>query len=246
MPARAHNFGTNIRGSIDAENFRKAARSVGADLRYWVSMGTVATVDTETGEWDPTDGAAIWNASDGIDVDVRLEPLDIPVTCRYAGISAGDVTIFTPIRPGYLVKVEFPDGDLTGGVISAIIQSRSNRQPTDGGKPIFGNDRVLIHAASVPVDIRTAGGAQVLLDQQGNATVTAKTVKLGDSQASQHVMHAELFTADLTSALSDILSDLTTVFSAVGLGPPQSTDSIGTVVAGITAGIYRSTKVSAT
>ena len=68
MAAARHRFGTNIRNSIDSENFRKAARSVGADLRYWVSMGTVATVDTETGEFNPKDSGAIYNASDGIDI----------------------------------------------------------------------------------------------------------------------------------------------------------------------------------
>ena len=173
--ASRHRFGTNIRSSIDAENFRKAARSVGADLRYWCSMGTVGKVDTESGEFDPTDKHTIYNASDGIDVDVRLEPLNIPVTCRYAGIQAGDVTILAPIRPGDIVKCDFPDGDLTGGIITNIIHSRSNRQPTDSGKPIFGNDRLLIYAKSVPIDIRTAGGVQVTLDQSGNATITTST-----------------------------------------------------------------------
>jgi hypothetical protein len=179
MAATRHRFGTNIRNSIDSENFRKAARSVGADLRYWCSNGTVATVDTETGEFNPNDKAAVWNASDGVDVDVKLEPLMIPVTCRYAGIQAGDVTILAPIRPGDIVKCDFPDGDLTGGIITNILHSRSNRQPTDSGKPIFGNDRLLIYAKSVPIDIRTAGGVQVTLDQDGNATVTtSKAIEL--------------------------------------------------------------------
>jgi len=179
MAATRHRFGTNIRNSIDSENFRKAARSVGADLRYWCSNGTVATVDTETGEFNPNDKAAVWNASDGVDVDVKLEPLMIPVTCRYAGIQAGDVTILAPIRPGDIVKCDFPDGDLTGGIITNILHSRSNRQPTDSGKPIFGNDRLLIYAKSVPIDIRTAGGVQITLDQDGNATVTtSKAIEL--------------------------------------------------------------------
>ena len=214
--APRHRFGTNIRNSIDAENFRKAARSVGADLRYWVAQGTVATVDTETGEFDPTDEKAVWNASDGIDVDVKLEPLEIPVTCRYAGIQAGEVTIFSPIRPGDIVKVEFPDGDLTGGVISAILQSRSNRQPTSGGKPIFGNDRLLIHAKTVPIDIRLAGAAgatpvQVLLEQDGTVTTTgskivqnATDVRLGGANPTEQAVLGTTQATELTTLLGDM------------------------------------------
>ena len=221
--APRHRFGTNIRNSIDAENFRKAARSVGADLRYWVAQGTVATVDTETGEFDPTDPKAVWNASDGIDVDVKLEPLEIPVTCRYAGIQAGEVTIFSPIRPGDIVKVEFPDGDLTGGVISAIMQSRSNRQPTENGVPIFGNDRLLIHAKTVPIDIRLAGATgatpiQVLLEQNGTVTVTADKivanaddVRLGSPMAPHAVPQGD----NLQTALNTLADAVAAYASAV-------------------------------
>ena len=138
-------------------------------------MGTVATLDDETGDWDFKDKRAVVNGPEGVEVDVRLEPLDQLVSCKYAGIQAGEVTIFAPIRPGDIVKCDFPDGDLTGGIITNILHSRSNRQPTDSGKPIFGNDRLLICAKSVPIDIRTAGGVQVTLDQSGNATITTST-----------------------------------------------------------------------
>ena len=231
--APRHRFGTNIRNSIDAENFRKAARSVGADLRYWVAQGTVATVDTETGEFDPTDEKAVWNASDGIDVDVKLEPLEIPVTCRYAGIQAGEVTIFSPIRPGDIVKVEFPDGDLTGGVISAIMQSRSNRQPTSGGKPIFGNDRLLIHAKTVPIDIRLAGAAgatpiQVLLEQNGTVTVTADKIKLGGANAAEQYVEGTSYRSAEDTMLDDLAAGLATMLAAANLsGAPLNLLSPG-------------------
>jgi hypothetical protein len=222
MAAR-HRFGTNIRNSIDAENFRKAARSVGADLRYWVAQGTVAKVDTETGEFDPTDPTAIWNASDGIDVDVKLEPLEIPVTCRYAGIQAGEVTIFSPIRPGDIVKVEFPDGDLTGGIISAIMQSRSNRQPTENGVPIFGNDRLLIHAKTVPIDIRLAGAAgatpiQVLLEQNGTVTVTADKIKLGGANAAEQYVEGTSYRSAEDTMLDALKTGLSAA-AAAAVGP---------------------------
>ncbi len=222
--ASRHRFGTNIRNSIDAENFRKAARSVGADLRYWVSNGTVATVDTETGEFNPKDFGAIWNASDGIDVDVKLEPLGIPVTCRYAGIQAGEVTILAPIRPGDLVKCEFPDGDLTSGVITNILHSRSNRQPTSGGKPIFGNDRLLMYAKTVPIDIRLAGATgatpvQVLLEQDGTVTVTADKIKLGGSTAVDALELGTTRQTVETSYLEALQLSVATLQAACGTGP---------------------------
>ena len=222
--ASRHRFGTNVRNSIDAENFRKAARSVGADLRYWCSMGTVGKVDTESGEFDPTDKHTIYNASDGIDVDVRLEPLNIPVTCRYAGIQAGDVTILAPIRPGDIVKCDFPDGDLTGGIITNIIHSRSNRQPTDSGKPIFGNDRLLIYAKSVPIDIRLAGAAgatpvQVLLEQDGTVTVTADKIKLGGSAAVDALELGTTRQTEETTYIEALQAAVATLQAASSTGP---------------------------
>ena len=235
MAAARHRFGTNIRNSIDAENFRKAARSVGADLRYWVSNGTVATVDTETGEWNPKDTNAIWNASDGIAVDVKLEPLEIPVTCQYAGIQAGELTILAPIRPGDLVKCEFPDGDLTGGIITNILHSRSNRQPTDGGKPIFGNDRLLIYAKTVPIDIRLQGAAgatpvRVLLEQDGTVTVTgdnvtvtggevvldSSDVRLGGASATEQSVLGTTQALALTTLLGLIAAAFTEISTSIG------------------------------
>ena len=241
MASSRHRFGTNIRNSIDAENFRKAARSVGADLRYWVSMGTVATVDTETGEFNPRDSGAIWNASDGIDVDVKLEPLEIPVTCRYAGIQAGEVTILAPIRPGDIVKCDFPDGDLTGGIITNVLHSRSNRQPTDQGKPIFGNDRLLLYAKTVPIDIRLAGAAgatpvQVLLEQDGTVTITSSTIKLGGTGATESVPLGDSQKAALDAvadAIQTFASSLSSNFNVTN--PGGAAAALTALTAAITA-----------
>lgn len=170
-----HGFGTDIRRGFNARMLGEAIKQPGLDTRYWVSEGTVGTVN-RTGEFDPNDKMAIHNTSAGCHVDVRLEPLMIPCTCQYAGIQAGDVTIYAPIRPGYRVKVEFPDGDLTGGIISAILNSRSMRQPTQDRRPIFDNNRLLIHAQGVPIDIRAAGEngvALVSIDTEGSIHLTS-------------------------------------------------------------------------
>jgi hypothetical protein len=219
----AHRFGTNIRKSFDQDNFRKAARSVGADLRYWSADGTVATVDTETGEFDPTDTHAIYNASDGVDVDVKLEPLGIPVTCRYAGISAGEVTILAPIRPGDLVHVELPDGDATTPIITKILASRSNRQPTENGTPLFDNHRLLIHARSVPIDIRLAGApgatpVRLLLEQDGTVTVTAGKVKLGSDAAAEQYVEGTSYRGAEDQMLDTLRSGLAAL-QAAAVGP---------------------------
>ena len=173
---RSHSFGTGIRRDISAKLLGQAISAPGLDQRYWCSLATVCTVDPETGEKNVTDNHAIYNDSAGVDVDVELEPLGQPCTCKYAGESAGDVQVSTPIRPGDIVLVEMPDGDLTTPVITKILHSRSKRQPTDGGKPIFDNNRMLIHAKTVPIDIRTAGGARVVLDQDAKITVTASEI----------------------------------------------------------------------
>jgi len=256
-----HAFGTEIRRNIDAKALGKAISAPGLDLRYWCSLAVVCTHDPETGEKDLTDKLAIYNDSAGVDVDVELQPLGQPCTCKYAGIQAGDVTICAPIRPGDIVLVECPDGDLYTPVITHIVHSRAKRQPTEDGKPIFDNNRLLIYAKNVPIDIRTAGGVRMLLDQDGNVNVTASTVtttattfttkaetKLGDENASQHVMHGELFTTDLSAALTAILADLVLAFTMLGLTPPgpTSTDPVTQVLTGIASGTYLATKVTAT
>ena len=68
--------------------------------------------------------------------------------------------------------VECPDGDLFTPVITHIMQSRSKRQPTENGKPIFDNNRLLVYAKNVPIDVRTAGGAKLALQQDGTIEVS--------------------------------------------------------------------------
>lgn len=165
-------FGTSIVAGVEPGAFRALARGV---RQYWCSLGTVCTLNSAEGEYDYTDKRAVISKPEGLTVDVRLEPLDIHVACMDARGLAGEATMMSPVRPGDLVLVECPDGDLTTPVITAIVQSRSNRQPLgEDRKPIFQNDRLLVHTKTVPIDIRTAGGVGVLLDQEGKAQVNAE------------------------------------------------------------------------
>jgi hypothetical protein len=250
MKSQAHTWGTDIRRSLDVRALSEALARPGNDSRYWVSHGTVCTIDESTGEIDTKNPNAIWIGPEGVECDVRLEPLNIHVCCRYAGISAGDVTIYPPIRPGDLVLVNCPEGFVHLPVIVAIMHSGGDKQPLDPATrvPIFDNKRLLVYAKTAAIDIRNAGGVQVLIEQDGTVTTTAKAIKQGDSSASEHVMHGEAFTGDLKQAMSDIANDIAAAWTATGLSPPPppSMASIEILLAGITAGKYLSTKVTAT
>jgi hypothetical protein len=222
----------------------KAIAAPGTDLRWWYSEGTVSKLDPATGDLDYTDPRAIWNDSGGVHVDVELQPLGQHVTARYAGISAGEVTIFAPIRPGDIVLVALPDGSTVRPVIEKILHSRSNRQPTAGGKPIFDNNRLFIYAKSTPIDIRTAGGVQVLLDQNGNATVTASTaVKLGGSDSLHPTPQGDLQQTalnNLATALQAYIGAIKAIADPSGLATATMSGAISAFV----AAQYLSTKVS--
>jgi hypothetical protein len=186
-----------------------------------------------------TDKHAIYNSSAGVKVDVRLEPLGQPCACLYAGIQAGDVTIYAPIRPGNLVLVECPDGDLTTPVITKILNSRSSRQPTENGKPIFDNNRLLIHAKNVPIDIRTAGynggsPVQVLIEQDGTVTVDATLIKLGGASAQQRVPQGDTQRRALNafaSALKTYVLAIQPTVDSVGLVTPDMVAAIEALMA---------------
>ena len=218
-----HAFGTGISRGFNAKLMGKAVAQPGLDQRYWCSLAEVGSVDTETGKFDGKDPHAICNESAGVSVDVMLQPLGQQCTCLYAGESAGVVTVNTPILPGDVVLVECPDGDLTTPIITKILNSRSNRQPTENGKPIFDNARLLIHAKSVPIDIRTAGGVRVLLEQDGTATVTGAKVVLGsgdvclgDANATEKSVLGTTQAAALTTLMGGIAAAFTELSTMVG------------------------------
>ncbi len=165
--------GTRIAPPLDTAALARALAIPGGDLRHWVSYGTVAALVDENGNADPSGSQeAVVITPAGVEVDVVLEPSNYPVPCRY-GIAAGDVFICGPIRVGNQVQVIFADGDV--GMVPEIVKvipSASEPIPTGGdGKPIFQNDRLLVFAKGVPIDLRAADGTsvgQVLINPDGS------------------------------------------------------------------------------
>ena len=173
-----HSFGTDIRNAVDAMALGEATARPGNDLRYWVSFGTVG-VAGDDGKLDTKNPNAVWIGPEGVECDVRLEPLMIHVNCQYAGISAGDVTIYPPIKPGDRVLVNLPEGFAHLPIIVAILHSGSQKQPLGPDrKPIFDNKRLLVYAQTAAIDVRNAGGVQVLIEQDGTVTTKAKNVAI--------------------------------------------------------------------
>lgn len=164
--------GTDVRGEPDLARIAAGLARPGIDTRVWVERGTVATVGGESGVPDFGDGNAILVDTAGVDVDVVLGTDEHPVTCRW-GLTYGDVCIVPPIRPGDHVLVEIPGGDLANvPEIIKVLAGTADPVPTGGdGMPLFKNDRLLIHARNVPIDLRTAGGARVLMAQDGTVVL---------------------------------------------------------------------------
>lgn len=183
----ARSTGTSTRRVADVRRLAEAIKSSGIDPRHWVSYGTVGSVDDD-GVLDATDPLAIAIGPAGVEVDVVLEPLQLPVTCHYAGIQGGcSATILSPIKPGDQVIVVLPEGDPMGPpVIVSILHSQACKLPLgEDKKPIFQNDRLFIWAEVGPVDVRTKGGVKLTLTQDGKAQVEAALVELGGTGLEQ-------------------------------------------------------------
>lgn len=171
--------GTSIKKSWDVKRLGRALAAQGLDLRHWVSYGTVASVSGEDGAANYGDDNAILITPAGVEVDVILEPSKYPVTCRY-GVQAGQVYICTPIHPGDQVQVIIPEGDVSMvPEIVRIITGSSDPMPTEeDGSPVFKNDRALIAARDVPIELRTMGGVSLLVNPDG-------TIQLGAGATEQ-------------------------------------------------------------
>lgn len=152
------------RGGIDFRRLGKSIQGPGTDTRHWVSWGTVAKVGGDGGPDYAGDGAVVVSPQ-SVDVDVILEPSMHPVTCRY-GHQAGKVHLLMPIAPGDSVLVIIPDGDESMIPKIVSVEPAGDRQiPVGDDKlPLFKNDRALIYADGVPIDLRTRGGARVEVD----------------------------------------------------------------------------------
>jgi len=159
---------TAVKRSWDIKRLSRALASQGVDLRHWVSYATVASVTGDDGKANYTDPNAIVITPAGVEIDVVLEPSGYPVTCKY-GMQAGLVYWGSPIRPGDQVLVTLPDGDVSMVPVAVkVVSGSSDPMPAEtDGSPVFKNDRALIFAEGVPIDLRTRGGARVLLDGNG-------------------------------------------------------------------------------
>lgn len=178
---RRSRSGTSIKRAWDLRRIGRAIAAQGLDLRHWVSYGTVASVGADGGP-NYGDPQAILVTPAGVEVDVILEPSNYPVTCKW-GMQAGAVYICTPINPGDQVVVILPDGDVSMvPVISCITSGSSDPIPvgTDG-KPLFKNDRALIFGRGVPIELRTDGGNQLLVNPDG-------TIQIGGDDAGEQLM----------------------------------------------------------
>jgi hypothetical protein len=230
----SHRWGTDIRRGIDTKALSEALARPGTDLRYWVSHGTVGVQD-DAGNFDVQNPNSIWIGPEGVECDVRLEPLMIHVCCRFAGISGGDVTAYPPIHPGDQVLVTLPEGFAHLPVIVAVMNSRACKQPLDDNQvPIFDNKRLLIYAKTADIDIRTAGGAQLLMEQDGNieakndggadvklgadGSIDVKTSSLitleGDVPAVDFVAKGTAQNAQLITAFNELSKAMTAIGSA--------------------------------
>lgn len=186
------------RKALDVRRMAAGLAAPGIDPRTWVSYGTVCTVGDD-GEPDFSDENAVFIDGAGVEVDVRLEPLNTVVTCVYAGVQGGArVSIFSPIKAGDRVLVTLPDGDGLGPpVIKAILHSAASQLPMESGLPIFQNDRLLIYSEGQDVDVRAIGA---------NATVTADNVQLGSRSADEPHVLGNRWLQMMTQVLTDLLA----------------------------------------
>lgn len=213
--------GTHVRREIDVRRVAASLAGPGIDTRSWVEYGTVASVGGDDGVPNFTDGNAVVVDRNGVEVDVVLGTDEHPTTCRW-GITAGDCFIVPPIRPGDHVVVLIPGGDL--GNVPEIVKILPNAHSApfpldDQGRPRFGNDRLLVFAGTVPIDLLTKGGARLLLNQDG--TVVANGGTRGVARVND--------TTKLTMSPADITA-LATALLATGGFTPAGAPGPGTQV----------------
>lgn len=176
---------------MDWAAFRRAMSGPETDTRHWIAYGTVASVNGEDGTANYTDPNAVIISPASIDVDVVLEPHGYPIPCQY-GMQAGSVFIATPIRPGDQVVVLIPDGEVSMvPQILRVITGASDPSPVgDDGLPVFQNDRLLVFAKDVPLDLR-AGNARALLQQDGTVTLFGEHIELGGAAPPERLVKGD-------------------------------------------------------
>jgi hypothetical protein len=216
----AHNFGTRTSTSFDTAAMREGLASPGLDQRYWVSRGTIGTMHDD-GTFDPTDPHAVWIGPEGVECDVKLEPLEQMCTALWSKGSA-ECSDISPIRPGDQVVVENPGGDLMTPVIIAVVHSRGAKQPMTAGVPIFDNRRRLIYQRTTDLDVRCAAGQVSLAAGPTSIWIKQDVVQLGAGDASHPVMQGD----NWQSAVNEFLAKLGAALMTVA---PVATDG-GTLI----------------
>lgn len=186
------------------------------DTRYWCSRGTVGTIDDQ-GQFHPDDPHAIWIGPEGVECDVKLEPLEQMVVALWSKGDAESSDI-PPIRPGDQVLVENPGGDLMTPVITHILHSRSAKQPMASGVPLFDNKRRLIYLKTTDLDIRCAAGKASIASGQTSIWVKQDRVQLGDGQANEQNVNGTSYRSE-EDTLIDNMRLAADTLSVAAVGP---------------------------
>ncbi len=151
-----------LRRKPDIKKMAEALSSKGIDTRYWLAIGTVGHVadngafvaggeDAFIGEGNDRRALAVATETDGIIVDVRIEPIGQNITARYHGIACGFYgNVLVPISPGDEVIIGIPDGDFNSPGITVLGISANQLAPIPSD---WNNDRMLIEMRA-PVEIR--------------------------------------------------------------------------------------------
>lgn len=151
-----------LRRRPDVKKMAGALASRGIDTRYWLTAGTVGHVadngafvakgaQAYIGTGNERRALAVATETDGIVVDVRIEPLGESITARYHGISCGyHGAVLVPISPGDEVIVGIPDGDLNSPSITILAIAANQQAPVPSD---WNNDRMLIEMRT-EVEIR--------------------------------------------------------------------------------------------
>jgi len=233
MMRRRHTFGTRVSGSLDTAAIREGIASPGLDTRYWVSRGTIGVMHDD-GTFDPTDPHAVWMGPEGVECDVKLEPLEQMVTAVWSKGSA-ECSDISPINPGDQVVVECPGGDLTTPVIIALIHSRGAKQPMTAGVPIFDNKRRLIYQKTTDLDIRCASGQASIAAGPTSVWVKQDKVQLATGDAAEAGVLGTSYRSAEDQLLTGLKAGLTAMqTAAVGPLSPLA-PGLGTMIAAITA-----------
>lgn len=210
---RIRRTGTKVSPSFDANKVAAGLSRPGIDPRVWVAEGIIATIGDD-GEVDDTDANAVISSPEGREADVVLLPeLEHHITCRIPS-GGPESTDDWPISPGDHVALVFPGGDpASGGIVVAVLNSASDRLPTEDGQPMFKHDRRLIWCGTGPIDLRAGSGTgRLVLGQDG-------TVRAGGPDAAQAAVKGTDFMQAFLDAMHELQLALASAAGAAAASP---------------------------